>query len=359
MACCLLVLVGCRGAQYVGTSAAPGGGGEGLFAPQAPTRNQRFENATSSLREQVQLLGSAPGTVDEASTRRAVHSLADAIANVPDPQGVDVDAAAGSIRSSYVNVAGAMGPNASRRLRESLMVAAGAMTLLARGPYAREPAVARRVAAFEHAAASVSPDEAIEGQAPAVIHALAGAGAALASLDRASVIAPASSTGVTAEQPPSTTPGVAPFASALVAYSDAVDALAVTPPGQVPDAVQHALNALAGVLQVLPAGAPAGNTGDLALMRSLTSDIAAAPAQSAAQARLAKLALDRAGAILSLAARQGFQRVPAVGDEVRLMRIQVGGVDSQRPLEPQLSRILASLEAAEDVLRTIARPPQR
>lgn len=177
MISCALMLLGCRGA--------------GLFGPHLLTRDQKFEGATSSLREQVQVFGAAPGTVDDASTRRAVSSMADAIANVPDSQGVDVAAAARNMRTDYVDVAGATGGPASAHLRRVLMVAAGAMALLAHGPYVGEPAVARRVAVFEQVAAELNPDEAIEAQRQVVVRAFAGAGAALASIERAAGIGPA------------------------------------------------------------------------------------------------------------------------------------------------------------------------
>jgi len=373
----LFLLLGCRGAQYVGSNVQPGGAGEGLFAPQPSTGNGRFETAVSSLREQVQLLGAAPDAVDDASARRAVRSLADAIENVPDPQGVDVTDAAGIMRTDYGNVVGATGATASGQLREALMVVAGAMTLLGRGPYAREPAVARRVSAFEHAAAAVNPGEGIKAQPQVVVHALVAAGAALGSLERASGIAPApvvsartSASAVAPQQPPGVTeaqqpppalpvsPHPSPFAAALAIYSAAVDRLAVAPPDQVPVALRKALDALADVLQVMPGSA--ATIEELALMRSFASDMTAAPSPSGAQGGFTKHVLDLADDILSLTAKRSFGQVPPVADEVSAMRRQVAAIDGERALGPQLLTILGALEAAEDTLRTMAvpRPPR-
>lgn len=353
----LLLLLGCRGAQSAGSNVHPGGG-EGLWAPQRPTRSAEFDRATSSLREQVQLLGAAPGAVDDASARRAVATLADALANAPDAHGVDVTDAAGAMRSGYVDVVGAAGATATAQLRRALLVAANTMTLLARGPYAGERAVARRVARFEQAAAGLDSGEPIEAQPEAVAHALAGAGAALAALDRASSVGLAPPAAGAAEaQPSASTAHRAPFDSSLATYSDAVDALAVAPAAQVPGALLCALDGLAGALRALPTGGARADSESLALVRSFASDMAAAPAQSAAQASFTKGALERAEGILSQHATRSLAQVPAAGREVRAMRVQVAAIDAQRPLAPQLPRVLGALEAAEDALRSMALPP--
>lgn len=371
LTCCLLLL-GCSGVEYLGSNAAPGGPGEGLFAPRhPPTRSDRFEAAVSSLRAQAQLLAAAPATLDETAAHQAVDRLADAIANVPDAGGVDVHDAAETMRNDYGEVV--IGSDVGQ-LREALMVASSAATLLGRGPYQTESAVSRRAAAFESAAAAVNPNEAIQAQPRAVVQALVAAGAALASIERASgtppppvVPAPAAPgtplppAGVAQSQPPGlhVSPYFTPFAAALSSYADAVDRLSVAQPDAIAKALEGALDSLADVMQVVP-GADAAVTADqIVLMRKCASDMRAAPAQSGARTAFAKRVLHVAAEALSVVAERNFAQVTSLADEVAAMRRQVDVIDAQRSLVPQFLQVLGALEAAQDALRTIALQPPR
>lgn len=352
--CSLLVLLGCRGAQYESKVQSPGAEGRLPSAAEARAPEAPFADAVFNFRRDVQLLGAAPGALDDASARGAVGSLANAIASAPRSQGVDVTDAAVTMRNNYVDVVDATGPMASWRLRDALLVAASVMTRLAKGPYSCEPAMERRVDDFEKAAHAIDPNDEIRAQRHVVVRALAAAGAALASLERASsYAAPPPRTGV-AEHAPEVSPRVAPFAAALLRYSDAVDALAVTPPNQVPVVLRRALDNLADVLRVAPGSPWATAYDSLAAIHTYALEMAAAPAHSAAQSSFTLRALDSADLLLTLMATQVSEQTPAIAGEVREMRDQVAAIDAQKTLGPQILTVLGALEAAEDALRTLS-----
>jgi len=154
-------------------------------APPAPAPATRFQSAVTSLREQVELLRVSPGPPGDQGVRRAVATLADAIEDVPDARGVDVVDAARTMREDFPDDIGGgqrNAPHAAAQARRALETAAGALSLLAGGPYAGVRGLATRVRALRQATDAIAPDERIDDQRPRVVEALARAVDAVAAL---------------------------------------------------------------------------------------------------------------------------------------------------------------------------------
>jgi len=343
-------------------------------ARSSPAPTGDFPRAVSSLNEQVQLLLAAPASVDDAALNRALRTLAAALQAVPDTQGVDVTAAAQTVRTPLpLSFAGTQPPPATQQLYDALESAAGAMLLLAHGPYVRFPFVADDVSGFERSVNAIERDQRIAAQPRQVVGALAMAGRALSAFERASGLAAApvvrAPAGTPAAAGPAAPPrgremGVAegqtvpapslPFPAALTSYSTFVDRYASLPPDGAARALRRAIDAIAAALEVMPRGQGLAPSEDAVALRRLGQEFELARPLSTDQARIARDAFSRTWTFFRVAAEKAYRGAPAVGDAVRALHEQYVTIDPSRPLRAQLLPVLGSLDAVERVLRTMA-----
>lgn len=366
--------------------AASGGAGSAAIAsaaaPAAP-----FESAASSFREQVQLLETAPAAYGSESVRRAIATLADALERVPFPQGVDVVDAARTMREEFPDDVGGGQANdatASLKVRRALETAAGALYLLAHGPYANVLPFSKGSDQLERTADTIAPDETVPAQRQHVLAALRSAADVLSDFEWPSVAAGsqvASGTGDFGDSgtasftPPVAAPGVAEaqgvpgpdagggrlprelFASALWAYSASVDRFVLQPVARAPEALHEAFGALADAIAAIPcAGDPTSCEAayqGAAAVRALMQEFKHAPRSSIEESILARRLFEVAGGVLSAVSERKGGPSAAVAAAIRDLHREDQAI-GDAPLDSQLRHVFDSLEAAEHALRAIA-----
>jgi hypothetical protein len=158
---------------------------------------------------------------------------------------------------------------------------------------------------------------------------------------------------VTQAQPAPTSQS--PFAAALSGYSTWVDQVAVASDDAVTPALRHALEALADAIAAMPAAGDLDPVDVASALRSSAIALEKAPPMSSAESQIVRNALLRTEGILQLAAERPYRAAASVGDQVNALHKQTATIDPYQPLGEQLPRILGSLEAAERVLRSMAR----
>ncbi|HXX70041.1 MAG TPA: hypothetical protein VEK07_22870 [Polyangiaceae bacterium] len=376
--------------QSVPKPAAPAGSvAERSAGPSTAAAALPFQAAASSFREQVQLLEIAPATYGVESVRRAVATLADALESVPFAQDVDVVDAARTMREELPDDVGggqADAATASLHVRRALQTAAGALYLLAHGPYASALHFTDGAEQFEKTAGEIAPNDTVPDQRRRVIAALRTATDVLSDFEwPAGVVAsrvapgtmgPTAATAGPSPAPPAGAPGAAEaqgvssaagaqgvppprevFASALWVYSASVDRFVLRPVAQAPEALREAFSALADAIAAIPSGGDATSreaaSQGAAAVRALTQEFARAAPLSIEQSILARRLFELAGGALSAATERKGGASPTVAAGIRDMHREDQAI-ADRPLDSQLRHVFDSLEAAEHALRAIA-----
>lgn len=342
-----------------------------------------FQSAASSFREQVQLLETAPASYGPESVRRAVATLADALESVPFPHDVDVVGAAQTMREEFPDDVGGGqrdAGTASRQVRRALKTAAGALFLLAHGPYASSSHFGEGADQFVKAAEAIEPDQSVPAQHHAVVTALRSASDALYDFEwpsrvatqpsRASTGAPAEASAAARPGPPSSERPAAvgaaepqgaeqargPFARTLSLYSAAVDRYVLRRSDQGPDALYAAFGALADALDAIPdrngPGGGAASTG-AASIRAMAGDFNEAAAGSIEQSIIARRLFETAGAALAVVSERNAGPSPRVAAAIRDLRRASQSIGDE-PLQSQGRALFESLQAAEQTLRAVA-----
>jgi hypothetical protein len=139
-----------------------------------------FARAVDAYGAHVRRLRVLPEVRSAEGLRHALALLADAIENVPYPGGLALEEVAELIRTDEVRLAmgspDEVGPPA---VKHALELAAGALHLIARGPYRRAPEVMKRVQDLEIAVADIDPGAALRVDRDALLAALVQAERAL------------------------------------------------------------------------------------------------------------------------------------------------------------------------------------
>ena len=325
------------------------------------------------MRERLARLELAPANQDGPSVRALVLSLADAVENVPNARGVDVDAVARTLRDDFpygVDRSPLDAGITTEPIRESLEVAADALFRIARGAYASAPSVADRAKDLQRAADAIDPDRSVNAQRSVIFDAFDRAGAALSAIDDASGPWP---------RPAATTPGSPAFVSssswgvremqadtptdafsALVSKSAVeTNRVASARAERAPEALRRAFDALSDAIGAAPRAERAVSPRDVAELHALARAFEAAPALSSEQTRRARHVLERAHRALAAAAR-GYAKESTVVSDVRSFGHSIAILDGSRPLGVELDSTFLSLQLAGRVLSSMeaADPPQ-
>jgi hypothetical protein len=328
-----------------------------------------FRSAVESFQRETHLLETTPEANQAAErVRLATSSLADAIEHMPASQDVDVVDAARAIRSRLSeNVDGAQGSpaTATAELRDALGSAAGVMAALARGPYARAPHVAERVASFERAVKDFAPDASVLEPLGSAMDALIRAGEALWAFELASGIVPAPLANETVRRAPTNetlepgATGAQAGESALatfVTYSALVDRVASAPPDEVTKPLGQALHALADALEAVPVPREsplrAAPTKVASEVRVRAAEFTAAPGLSAATTALVKSTFELTANFFADLTRRSSNNAGALEQPLEALQTAQAHLDPRRSLRAQLAETVRGLDAAESALRT-------
>jgi hypothetical protein len=329
--------------------------------PSTLPRAARFQSSVVSLDRHVQLLRAAPAALDQASLATALAAIADSVADVPAPDGVDVRFAASTIRG-FIGTTDVtpFARQTTANMRSALETAAGALVLLSRGPYASKPEVAAAVARLKGATAALEPDAQLVAQRAAVVEALAAASMALTTLAHASgMVTPpipqaprAQPQGAAELQTRGTR--IAPLTTALATYSQWVARCASAPPSAAVELLPSAIGALAAAVDVVPRGDRPVQSMNAVVLREYARAITTGPAGSRAQSRAARNAFERVAVFLIVVGEQ-YGATPEVGREARAVEVDARAIDPSQPLAPQMRAVVSALIHAERAMRAIAK----